>query len=345
MDVFLLVAAVASIVLYAVVRILIDLLVVLLIALGGSSAYRLTPGRPRLLMYVSDRAPFLDNVSVNEIKLLVQCVPTADASCRDLAEVQDKLFLSEHVAMFRGTTDGSLRGVVALNERRRRFRAQDIVVVHTCLLAMDPQHGDSGLPYLFYLSRVLALLIAHTCKPVYVLVKLHTAQAYQRAMTTVDEAYPRHSCSTPDFEKALMDEYGVACETDEYRYNQHTGILSSSRVPLRGFPAAAAREEWPTDPHSAYFYAANPGRKEGHGMVVLLKLTPRAVAKHIWRTVLTPHGKSPTGYSNQAVLKSLRRHESISDGLSASKVSSLSTNFKHIVSSSEAEEMLFSYKL
>ena len=288
---------------------LLDILVLVKIALGGTTSIRRISAKSRLLMYVLETA-FLDSTSLVEVEALLRSAMTTDPGV-DIAAIQDTLLSYKSIVLYRDRIDGSLRGMAVLDEMPREFRGQDIVQMRSGLWVVQREYRGGVLPYIFYLSRFLAAFIRHPGKPIYFLVKLFSYKTYLVAMRSSSEAYPRYDQETPAFEQALMDEYGYASETPQRQYNDKTGVLESTAVRLEEHAAPITDDEL-CDPHIAYFADKNPKWSEGHCLVTVLKITPNSLLRILWRIVQRKTSVPKKRRMNQHVPRNLKLLKMIS---------------------------------
>ncbi|XP_065182313.1 uncharacterized protein LOC135813020 [Sycon ciliatum] len=241
------------------------------VAFGGADGRRDVACSSRMHAYIA-RSELLDEVSFAELFQLCREIVDSEPNV-GIEALQDVVLSYKFVSMYRDRVDGSLRGMLLLDERDRTHHGRDIIVFRLGLALFKQQYQGGALPYIFFLYRALRCFLLQPNRQVYVLVKLFSYKSYMIAMNSSEHAYPRYDTKTPEFEQSLIDEYGYSLETSMAKYDPETCVVTRSHVRLERH-AAPIRDSDLQNPHIQHFVKLNPGWQKGHCLVACAKITP-----------------------------------------------------------------------
>ena len=299
-----------------------DVFLLMGVAVGGSSGRRAIALKSRMHIYVTETT-LLDEVTLKEVFGLCRKTMTWDVP-RPIEELRHVLSQYKYISLYRDRVDGSLRGMLLVDEIERKHRGIDIVRITMGLSLFKEGYRGGALAYIFYLSRILRQYVVNFGKPVYVLVKVFSYKGYHIGMLNSLDAYPRYDAKTPEFEKSLIDEFGYSMETSTRKYNPDTGVLEQDFVQLEEHQAPITEEEL-TNPHTAHFVKMNPGWDKGHCLIMIVKMTPKTFLRTLGR-VLKRRFFRGERISRRPLKKDLLRKESVSDFVKLDSFDGLDTS-------------------
>lgn len=246
------------------------------VAFGGSEKRRLLECRSRMHAYVAQTS-FLDEVSIFELyQLCSSMVDAADGV--GIEAFQDVVLQYKFVSMYRDRVDGSLRGMLLLDEKKVVHAGKDIMVFKLGLALFKQRYRGGALPYILFLYRALRCFLRYPKRQVYVLTKLFSYKSYMIGMNLTQEAYPRYDAETPAFEKSLIDEFGYAQQGGTATYNPETCVVTRNHVRLENHAAPVNKEDL-SCPHIQHFVKLNPDWHKGHCLVTCCKISFSSIVK------------------------------------------------------------------
>ena len=299
-----------------------DVFVLLRVALGGSSGRRAIALKSRMHIYVTETT-LLDEVTLKEILNLCGTTMTWDLA-RPTESLHDVLLTYKYISLYRDRVDGSLRGMLLVDEIERKHHGTDIVRITMGLSLFKEGYRGGTLGYIFYLSRILRQYVVNFGKPVYVLVKVFSYKSYLIGMLNSLDAYPRYDAKTPKFEKSLIDEFGYSMETSTRKYNPDTGVLVQDNIQLEEHQAPITEEEL-TNPHIAHFVKLNPGWDKGHCLVLIVNMTLKSFLRSLGR-MLYRRFFGGSRRARRPLKKDLLRKQSVSDFVKLDSFDGLDTS-------------------
>ena len=333
-----LVVATIIILLYFFGRPLVSALVLWTVAFGGSDSRRRIAQKSRLHAYVA-RSDLLDEVSMCELyQLCIGMVEKDDGV--GIEALQDVVLSYKFVSLYRERVDGSLRGMMLLDEKERMHCGKKIFVFRMGLALFKQHYRGGALPYIFFLYRALRSFAVNRGMPVYVLVKLFSYKTYMVAMNTVSESYPRYDAETPEFEKSLMDEFGASLQAANCSYDPETCVVKRRRVRLERHAAPISDEDLENS-HISHFVKLNPGWSKGHCLVTCCKITPMTLINVSFSAFVRTFLGTTTHCPRPRVASSITKQMSISETLKGKRVfeTSFGDPSSFIITSDLAEEV------
>ncbi|XP_065175485.1 uncharacterized protein LOC135805386 [Sycon ciliatum] len=294
-----------------VIGLLRNALVLWTVAFGGSAQSRSLASSHRMHAYVA-LSELLDEVSYAELYHLCRGMMDVDgkeSASEGIGKLQDVVLGYKFVSLYRDRVDGSLRGMMLLDEKDQEHDGRDIVVFTLGLALFKQQYRGGALPYVFALFRILRSLLLHPQREIYVLTKLFSYKSYLIAMNSSSEAYPRHDAETPAFEKGLIDKFGYSLETSTGKYNAETCVVTRAHVRLERH-AAPISGGLLNNAHIKHFVTLNPEWNQGHCLVTCAKVTPwtfiSMTVKSAFRAMFT-HGNRHANSSGKSAASAKAR--------------------------------------
>ncbi|MBI3967926.1 MAG: hypothetical protein HY329_19990 [Chloroflexi bacterium] len=190
----------------------------------------------------------------------------------DRGRFEEDLAEKRWVIILRDAITGRLEGFSTLMELRASLDGEPVVAYFSGDTIVGREHwGQTALARL-WARHAFGLAAEVPVGRVYWLLISSGYKTYRYLSTFFREFYPTYERPTPAPIKRTLD--ALASQKFPSEYDVQRGIVRLSRAaPLRP-GVAEVTDRRLSDPHVAFFVAANPGHRRGDELVCLTELTP-----------------------------------------------------------------------
>jgi hypothetical protein len=182
--------------------------------------------------------------------------------------VESKLKAHDQIALFRSAQDGALVGMAAIQADAMEFEGRRLLMLFTSHAIVDERYRGQNLMQRAGVHTYLRSCLRHPLRRKFWVFDTFSYRSYLLLPRNLHEFWPRRDRPTPEWQAALMEQYGAMKYGDAWR----NGVVQRSPNKRLLPQTASLGTDLLRHPDLAFFSSVNPGHAEGDMLLCLCPL-------------------------------------------------------------------------